>query len=149
MPWVVSRSPSRRDDARTFFAAAAASNSNAGNAARLSLARLDFGDRPGALIASAWRVDGDGALILDLRNSAPLPATGIAEARVRQANGRIARRQLPLKGTLAPGQTVSLRTGPPFRPPPYARTSPSAWFRRSLRKGERSTSFQDQRQGSR
>jgi len=102
----------RRDDARTFFAAAAASNSNAGNAARLSLARLDFGDRPGALIASAWRVDGDGALILDLRNGAPLPATGIvAEARVRQADGRIARRQLPLKGTLAPGQTVSLRTG--------------------------------------
>ena len=108
----IALSEQRRDDARRFFAAAAASNSNAGNAARLSLVRLDFDDRPGALIAATWRIDNNGGLILDLRNRTQIAAAGIvAEARVRQTDGRTARRQLPLKGTLGPGQSISMRTG--------------------------------------
>ena len=101
-----------RDKARDFFRAAATSSSDVGNAARLSLARLDLSDRPDAFIECGWRVGGEGGLVIDLRNRAPLAAIGIvAEVRLRQADGRITRRQVALKGALAPGRTASLRTG--------------------------------------
>ena len=101
-----------RAEARDYFRAAATSNSNAGNTARLSLARLDLRDRPEALIECGWRIGSEDGLVIDLRNRAPLAATGIVvEVRLRQADGRIAERQVSLKGALAPGQAASLRTG--------------------------------------
>ncbi|MEE4299410.1 MAG: M48 family metalloprotease [Pseudomonadales bacterium] len=99
-------------EAREWFAQAAASNSRAGSAARSSLARIDLGERPGAVIRSGWRVDGNGELVAELRNGAPFAATGIVlELRVRGADGRVARRELPLQGRLGPGEGIALRTG--------------------------------------
>lgn len=98
--------------AREWFAQAAASGSSAGEAARSSLARLDLGARPGAVIESRWRVDGNGELVAELLNGAPVAATGIVlEIRIRATDGSISRRELPLRGHLAAGERVALRTG--------------------------------------
>ena len=102
----------RREEARGYFSQVADVRSAVGQDARMALARLDLDDRPGNVVAAGWRVDADGSLLAELRNDAPLTVGDIVlDVRVRQADGRVARRELPLRGRLGPGEAVAVRTG--------------------------------------
>lgn len=102
----------RTDAARQYLAAAASSDSSAGQQARLSLARLDIGHSPQQFVPARWGIDSDGTLVAELRNQAPFAVDALLlELSVRDPQGRVGNRQLPVDGRLEPGTARTLRTG--------------------------------------
>ncbi|HSG88499.1 MAG TPA: M48 family metalloprotease [Pseudomonadales bacterium] len=102
----------RTTDARAYLSAAADSDSGAGSQARTSLARLDLSAQPQRYVPVRYGLDGNGEVIAELRNDAPFAVTGLVlELRVREANGQVASRRLPVDGTFSAGAVKTLRTG--------------------------------------
>jgi predicted Zn-dependent protease len=101
----------RTDAAREHLSRAAQAQSPSGQQARASLARLDLPEAPERWIEARWGVS-DGVILAELSNGAPIDVADLVlRVRVRDAQGNVGGRDLPLDGTLAAGGTTRVRTG--------------------------------------
>ena len=83
-----------------------------GQAAKARLARLDLSSNPGAYIASGCSADGNGKLIVSVRNDTTVAIDGVAVAVIyTDASGRQQQPRFNINGRVAPGQVASVNTG--------------------------------------
>lgn len=102
----------RIDSARDYFSAAAGSETEAGRRARTALARLDLPREPQRYLAVRWGLDDQGALLAEVRNQAPLDVQELVlEIAVRNPEGGVDRRRVPLDGILEAGSGTRVKTG--------------------------------------
>jgi predicted Zn-dependent protease len=83
-----------------------------GKAAAAEVARLELSGNPAAYIAHACSADGNGNLVVSVRNEAPLAVTGIRVAvSYEDSDGRAQQRQYGVGGRVEPGKIASVSTG--------------------------------------
>lgn len=98
--------------AKEYYAAAGGSQSESGRAARSALLRLDLPTNPGKYLGLATGLDGQGQLLLELRNPTDRAVRNIEiEIEYLQADGSAQRIRRTMRGTLAPGSVQQIATG--------------------------------------
>ena len=94
------------------YKVAAKSGGDYGKAAAAEAARLELPSNPGAYIPYACSADGQGRLIVSIRNDAPLTVTGVQVAvAYADAAGRRQERQYAIRGQVSPGNVASVNSG--------------------------------------
>ncbi len=96
--------------AMTHYRAAAGSRSPLGQQAAISLARLELPREPGKYISARGGLDSKGRFMVQIRNHAPIAVTRITLG-IQHRDGRM--NKIPVKGTIPPGKTVTLRLPKP------------------------------------
>jgi len=83
-----------------------------GKAANEALARLELSSRPGSYIAAACGDDGSGQVVVQVRNDAAVPVTGV-QVLIRYFDSSATQRQRSqaFSGLVAAGKIASVRTG--------------------------------------
>src|SRR5687767_5678264 len=100
------------DAARQYYAKAAGSEGEIGQAAGLALMRLELPQNPGKYIRTQAGLDERGMLVVAVGNATPVPVTGISIAiQYVDAQGRLRDMQRNYPGTLAAGQQAQVATG--------------------------------------
>jgi len=98
--------------AKQYYRAASGSDTEAGQAAALSLARLDLADNPGQYLSVRFGEGKQGELLAQVQNTTGLPVTDVAVALAfTDPNGRRQQRTLNLSGSLGPQQATVVVTG--------------------------------------
>ena len=94
------------------FRIVARSGGEIGQAATARLVKLDMPANPGAYIRSGCSADGNGNLIVSIRNDTTVTIKGVAVAVVyTDASGRQQQPRFSINGQVAPGQVASVNTG--------------------------------------
>ena len=94
------------------FRIVAKSGGEIGQAATARLVKLDLPTNPGAYIPSGCSADGNGNLIVSIRNDTTVPITGVAVAvEYTDASGRQQKPRFNINGQVAPGQIANVNTG--------------------------------------
>ena len=102
----------QNDSARQYFAAAAGAEGPVGEAATLSLMRLDLSTNPEKYLGKQAALDPAGKLIVAIGNATKVPVTGLVVAvQYQDAGGQTREFRRELSGTLAGGQQVQVATG--------------------------------------
>ncbi len=100
------------DSAKQYYAAAAGSEGEIGQAAGLALMRLDLPQNPGKYIRTQTALDSRGMLVVAIGNPTSVPVTGLSIAvQYADAKGGMRELQRNYNGTLAAGQQVQIATG--------------------------------------
>jgi len=100
------------DAAIEHFRIVARSGGEIGKAATARLVKLELPTNPGAYIPSGCSADGQGNLIVSIRNDATVTISGVAVAVVyTDAYGRQQQPRFNINGQVAPGQVASVNTG--------------------------------------
>ena len=100
------------DAARQYFAGAAGAEGPVGEAATLSLMRLDLSGNPDKYLRKQGALDANGKLVVAIANATKVPVTGLVVAvQYVDAAGRTRDFRRELSGTLAGGQQVQVATG--------------------------------------
>jgi tetratricopeptide (TPR) repeat protein len=100
------------DAARQYYAAAAGSEGEIGQAASLELMRLELPGNPGKYIRAQGGIDPRGLLVVAIGNPTRVPVTGLSIAvQYVDAEGRLRELRREVGGTLAPGQQLQVATG--------------------------------------
>ena len=100
------------DVARQYFAAAAGAEGPVGEAAMLSLMRLELSSSPEKYLRKQAALDASGKLVVSIGNSTKVPVTGLVLAvQYLDAGGQTREFRRELSGTLAGGQQVQVATG--------------------------------------
>jgi predicted Zn-dependent protease len=100
------------DAAKQYYAAAAGSEGEIGQAAGVALMRLDLPQNPGKYIRTQAALDSKGMLVVAVGNPTRVPVTGLAIAgQYVDAQGRMRDFRRAVSGTLAAGQQVQIATG--------------------------------------
>src|SRR5687768_1940832 len=100
------------DAARQYYAKAAGSEGEIGQAAGLALMRLELPQNPGKYIRTQAGLDERGMLVVAVGNATPVPVTGISIAiQYVDAQGRLRDMQRDYPGTLGAGQQAQVATG--------------------------------------
>lgn len=98
--------------AKKYYAAAAGSEGEIGQAATRELMKLDLPENPGKYIRAQGGLDGSGMLLVAVGNPTSVPVTDIAIAiQYVDAQGQTREVQRKLSGTLAAGQQTQVSTG--------------------------------------
>jgi predicted Zn-dependent protease len=98
--------------AKQYYAAAAGSEGEIGQAAGLALLRLDLPQNPGKYIRTQAALDSKGMLVVSVGNPTRVPVNGLAIAgQYVDAQGRMRDFRRAVNGTLAAGQQVQIATG--------------------------------------
>ena len=98
--------------ARQYYAAAASSEGEIGQAAARELMRLELPQNPGKYVRTEAGLDGRGMLVVAVGNPTPLPVTGLSIAvQYVDAEGRLREIRRNFSGTLAAGQQSQIATG--------------------------------------
>mgnify|MGYP001829187503 FL=1 len=94
------------------FKIVAKSGGEIGQAATARLVELELPTNPGAYIPSGCSADGNGNLIVSIRNDTTVTLTGIAVAVVyTDASGRQQQPRFSINGRVQPGKVASVNTG--------------------------------------
>jgi predicted Zn-dependent protease len=102
----------QNDAARQYFAAAAGAEGPIGDAATLSLMKLELSDNPEKYLRKQAALDANGKLVVAIANATKVPVTGLLVAvQYVDAGGRTREFRRELSGTLAGGQQVQVATG--------------------------------------
>ena len=111
--------------AKQYYAAAAGSQGEIGQAAGRALMKLDLPDNPGKYIRVQGGLDRQGMLVVTVGNPTPVAVNGVAVAvQFRDANGQVRERRRLLQGTLPAGQQRQVNTGlGPFQSPDQFRVA--------------------------
>ena len=100
------------DAARQYFAQASGAEGAVGEAATLSLMRLDLPGNPEKYLRKQTAVDSNGKLVVAIGNATKVPVTGVIVAvRYIDATGKTRDFRRELNGTLAGGQQLQVATG--------------------------------------
>jgi predicted Zn-dependent protease len=100
------------DAARQYYAKAAGSEGEIGQAAGLELMRLELPQNPGKYIRTQAGLDARGMLVVAVGNATRVPVTGIAIAiQYVDVEGRLREMQRKYPGTLGAGQQAQVTTG--------------------------------------
>jgi predicted Zn-dependent protease len=100
------------DAARQYYAKAAGSEGEIGQAAALELMRLELPQNPGKYVRTQAGLDAQGMLVVALGNATRVPVTGIVVAiQYADAEGRVREIQRKYPGTLGAGQQAQVPTG--------------------------------------
>ena len=100
------------DAARQYYAAAAGSEGEIGQAASLELMRLELPQNPGKYIRAQAGLDPRGMLVVAIGNPTRVPVAGLSIAvQYVDAQGRLRDMRRDFNGTLAAGQQVQVATG--------------------------------------
>jgi len=98
--------------AKQYYAAAAGSQGEIGQAAALALMRMELPENPGKYVRTQAALDSRGLLVVAIENPTPVPMSGIAlTVQYVDAQGRTRDFRRNLNGTLAAGQQVQVPTG--------------------------------------
>ena len=83
-----------------------------GEAAKAELVRLDLPSNPGAYIPTACSADGNGRLVVSIRNDTGLQIAGVQVAvSVKDSSGRQQQQRFSIAGQVPAGQIASVNTG--------------------------------------
>ncbi len=100
------------DAARQYFAAAAGAEGPVGEAATLSLMRLELSGNPEKYLRKQASLDPAGKLVVAIGNATKVPVTGlVVSVQYLDAGGQTREFRRELNGTLAGGQQVQVATG--------------------------------------
>jgi predicted Zn-dependent protease len=100
------------DAAKQYYAAAAGSEGEIGQAAARALMRLELPQNPGKYIRVQGGLNPQGMLVIAVGNPTPVAVNGIAvNVQFRDASGQVRERRRLLQGTLPAGQQRQLQTG--------------------------------------
>jgi tetratricopeptide (TPR) repeat protein len=100
------------DSAKQYFAAAAGAQGEVGEAATVSLTRLDLPANPEKYLRKQAALDQNGMLMIAIGNPTQVPVTGISfHVQYVDAGGRTRELLRNLGGTLAAGQQTQVATG--------------------------------------
>ncbi|MGH8243826.1 MAG: M48 family metalloprotease [Steroidobacteraceae bacterium] len=98
--------------ARQYYAAAAGSEGEIGQAAARELMRLELPQNPGKYVRTQAGLDARGMLVVAIGNPTRLPLTGLSiEVQFVDAQGRLREMKRNFNGTLAAGQQAQIATG--------------------------------------
>ena len=89
----------------------AKSGGDYGKLATAELVRLDLSSNPGSYVNRGCSADGNGNLIVSVRNETSVQITGVEVAVTYTENGRQAQRRFGIAGQVPPGQIASVNTG--------------------------------------
>ncbi len=100
------------DAARQYYAAAAGSEGEIGQAANLELMRLELPQNPGKYIRTQAALDARGMLVVAVGNPTRVPVKSLSiSVQYVDAQGRASEIRRKLSGTLAAGQQIQVATG--------------------------------------
>ena len=100
------------DSAKQYYAAAAGSEGEIGQAAGLALMRLDLPQNPGKYVRTQAALDSGGMLVVAIGNPTSVSLTGLSVAvQYVDSQGRMRDFRRNYNGTLAAGQQVQIATG--------------------------------------
>jgi beta-barrel assembly-enhancing protease len=98
--------------AKQYYAAAASSQGEIGQAAGVALMRLELPQNPGKYIRTQGGLDAQGLLVVAVANPTPVAVSGVAFAvQYADAEGRVREFRRALNGTLPAGQQRQIATG--------------------------------------
>jgi len=99
-------------DAIQHYKVVAKAGGEYGQAATTELVRLELPSNPGAYVNRACSADGNGNLVVSVRNESTVQVTGIQVAiQYNDASGRQQQKRFSVRGQLPPGQVASVNTG--------------------------------------
>lgn len=94
------------------FKVVAKSGGDYGQAATGELVRLELPSNPGAYINRACSADGNGNLVIAVRNETSVQVTGVQVAvQLNDGSGRQQQKRFNIRGQIPPGQVASVNTG--------------------------------------
>ena len=100
------------DAARQYFAQASGAEGPVGEAATLSLMKLELSGSPEKYLRKQAAVDSNGKLVVAIANATKVPVTGLVVAvQYLDSSGKTREFRRELSGTLAGGQQVQVATG--------------------------------------
>jgi predicted Zn-dependent protease len=100
------------DAARQYYAVAAGSEGEIGQAASLALMRIELPQNPGKYIRSQAGLDSRGMLVVAIANPTRVPVSGLSiGVQYVDAEGRVREARRDFAGTLAAGQQAQVATG--------------------------------------
>ncbi len=100
------------DVARQYFAQASGAGGPVGEAATLSLMKLELPGNPEKYLRKQGALDAGGKLVVAIANATKVPVTGlVVSVQYLDAGGKTREFQRELSGTLAGGQQVQVATG--------------------------------------
>ncbi len=100
------------DSAKQYYAAAAGSEGEIGQAAGLALMRLELPQNPGKYVRTQAALDSGGMLVVAIGNPTSVSLTGLSVAvQYVDSQGRMRDFRRNYNGTLAAGQQVQIATG--------------------------------------
>jgi len=116
------------ESAKQYFAAAAGSGGEIGQAAGLALMRIELPQNPGKYVRTQAGLDPQGRLVIAIGNPTRAPLAGIAvSVQYVDAKGAVREFRRALDGTLAAGQQAQIPTGlGPFQGPDQFRVAVTA-----------------------
>lgn len=102
----------QNDAARQYFAQAAGAEGPVGEAATLSLMKLELSGNPEKYLRKQGALDAGGKLVVAIANATKVPVTGlVVSVQYLDAGGKTREFRRELSGTLAGGQLVQVATG--------------------------------------
>ncbi len=100
------------DAARQYFAQAAGAEGPVGEAATLSLMKLELSGNPEKYLRKQGALDAGGKLVVAVANATKVPVTGlVVSVQYLDAGGQTREFRRELSGTLAGGQQIQVATG--------------------------------------
>jgi predicted Zn-dependent protease len=100
------------DAARQYFASAAGAEGPVGEAATLSLMKLELSGSPEKYLRKEGALDAGGKLVVAIANATKVPVTGlVVSVQYLDAGGKTREFRRELSGTLAGGQQMQVATG--------------------------------------
>lgn len=95
----------------------AKSGGDYGTAATAALAKLELPTNPGAYVPRRCDADGNGNLVVSVRNDTTVPITGVQIViSYTDAYGRAALKRHSIRGQILPGKMASVNAGIPYTP---------------------------------
>jgi predicted Zn-dependent protease len=101
-----------RDEAIEHYKVVASAGGEYGEAATAELVKLDLSANPGTYVNHGCSADGNGNLVVSVRNETPVQISGVVVAvSYTDANGRQQQQRFGIGGQIPPGQVASVNTG--------------------------------------
>lgn len=101
-----------REEAIEHYKVVATTGGEYGQAATAELVKLDLSTNPGAYINYGCSADGNGNLIVSVKNETPVRVDGVEVAvQYSDSSGRQQQQRFGINGQIRPGQVASVNTG--------------------------------------
>jgi len=108
----IAQARGNRDEAIEHYKVVATAGGEYGQAATAELVKLDLSTNPGAYINYGCSADGNGNLIVSVKNETPVQIDGVQVAvQYSDSSGRQQQKRFNINGQIQPGQVASVNTG--------------------------------------
>ena len=108
----IAQARGNRDEAIEHYKVVAKAGGEYGEAATTALVKLDLSANPGSYVNRGCSADGNGNLVVSVRNETPVEISDVQVAvQYTDANGRQQQQRFSIGGKIPPGQIASVNTG--------------------------------------